>query len=72
MPVFFGSIVLLLLVVIVLGFYFFKSSKEMPKNWYEWKTEFRLQYVGITGLVQDIILKERNHIGEDLNCFNSM
>ncbi|XP_055919607.1 retinol dehydrogenase 12 [Eupeodes corollae] len=43
-------------------FYFFKTSKEMPKNWYEWKTEFRFQYVGAVGLVHDLIYASRDKV----------
>lgn len=50
------------LVLAIVGFYFFKSSKEMPKTWFEWKTELRLQAIGVTGLVQDFMLKDRDRV----------
>ncbi|XP_037954910.1 dehydrogenase/reductase SDR family member on chromosome X-like [Teleopsis dalmanni] len=48
-----GIILLLVLVVIIAGFYFSKTTKDMPKSWYEWKTEFRYQFIGMTGLIHD-------------------
>ncbi|XP_055382289.1 dehydrogenase/reductase SDR family member on chromosome X [Condylostylus longicornis] len=51
-----------LLILMILGFYFFRSSKEFPKTWYEWKTEFRFQYMGILGLIQDISLNKKNNV----------
>lgn len=59
---FFGIIFIILLILGVLGFYFFRSSKEMPKTWYEWKTELSIQRIGVTGLIQDAMLKDRNKV----------
>lgn len=50
------------------AFYFFKTSKEMPKTWYEWKTELRFQYIGIVGLTQDHFFRYRNKVGA---CFHT-
>ncbi|ALC41808.1 CG11200, partial [Drosophila busckii] len=44
---------LILLAVAVYGFLISKTTKEMPKTWFEWKTEFRYQYLGIVGLWHD-------------------
>jgi hypothetical protein len=52
------------LVLAALVFYFSKSSKEMPKNWKEFVIECKVQYCGISGVIEDIILRRRNRIGE--------
>uniref|UniRef100_A0A1I8M3F6 Short chain dehydrogenase n=1 Tax=Musca domestica TaxID=7370 RepID=A0A1I8M3F6_MUSDO len=43
----------LLFVMLACAFWFTKTTKEMPKTWYEWKTEFRYQYIGMTSLMDD-------------------
>ncbi|XP_061401753.1 dehydrogenase/reductase SDR family member on chromosome X [Musca vetustissima] len=43
----------LLFVLLGCAFWFTKTTKEMPKTWYEWKTEFRYQYIGMTSLFDD-------------------
>lgn len=50
------------LVLLFVMFYFFKTSKVMPKNWYEWKTELRFQYVGVLGLIHDFIYASRDKV----------
>lgn len=58
-----GVVIAGVAIAIGAAFYFFKTSKEMPKNWYEWKTELRFQYIGMVGLSQDYFYKCRNKVG---------
>lgn len=58
------------LAAISAAFYFFKTSKEMPKTWYEWKTEFRFQYIGMVGVSQDYLYRHRNKVGMYLQVFS--
>lgn len=51
-----------ILASIFMMFYFFKTSKEMPKSWYEWKTEFKFQYIGAVGLIHDYIYAYRDKV----------
>ncbi|XP_055837573.1 dehydrogenase/reductase SDR family member on chromosome X [Episyrphus balteatus] len=51
-----------ILVSLFVMFYFFKTSKEMPKNWYEWKTELRFQYIGAIGIIHDLIYASRDKV----------
>lgn len=46
------------------AFWFSKTSKEVPKSWYEWKIEFRYQYVGIVGLIEDFIYRSQDQVGK--------
>ncbi|XP_053962188.1 dehydrogenase/reductase SDR family member on chromosome X [Anastrepha ludens] len=55
-------ITLLSLLFVFCGFYFAKTSKEMPKNWYELKTELRYQYIGLVGLAHDFIYRSRDRV----------
>ncbi|XP_004534582.1 dehydrogenase/reductase SDR family member on chromosome X [Ceratitis capitata] len=50
------------LLLVFCGFYFAKTSKEMPKNWYELKTEIRYQYIGIVGLIHDFMYRSRDRV----------
>lgn len=49
-------------------FYFMKSSKEMPKNMKELWIELQVQHSGTQGLVEDLLFRSRNKVGE-LWCF---
>lgn len=51
-----------LLTIMVLGFYFFKSSKQMPKTWSEWQTEFQIQACGAFGLYHDFVLRKKDRV----------
>ncbi|EDW02136.1 dehydrogenase/reductase SDR family member on chromosome X [Drosophila grimshawi] len=53
---------LLLFGLMLCGFIFSKTTKEMPKSWFEWKTEFRYQYLGIIGLVHDAKYASRDRV----------
>ncbi|XP_067633477.1 retinol dehydrogenase 12 [Eurosta solidaginis] len=55
-------ITMLMLALLFASFYFAKTSKEMPKNWYELKMELLFQYIGITGLIQDAIYRSRDRV----------
>lgn len=58
----FLTLVAILFIIAALGFYFCKSSKNLPKGWYEWRTELRLQAAGFAGVVQDYVLRDKNHV----------
>lgn len=45
------------------AFYFTKSSKEMPKNWRQFKSEILWQYLGVRGLIEDYWLRKYNRVG---------
>ncbi|KAM7342257.1 polyprenol dehydrogenase [Cochliomyia hominivorax] len=48
--------------LIVCAFWFAKTSKEVPKSWYEWKMEFRYQYLGIIGLIEDFTYRAKDKV----------
>ncbi|KAI8038851.1 hypothetical protein M5D96_008763 [Drosophila gunungcola] len=48
--------------LLVCAFLFSKTTKEFPKSWFEWKTEFRYQYLGIVGLVHDAQYAARDRV----------
>lgn len=57
---------LLLLVLSALGFvafYLGRSSKEMPKNWRQLRSEILWQYLGVRGLIEDYYLRKYNRVG---------
>lgn len=41
-----------------------RSSKEMPKNWRQLKSEILWQYLGVRGLIEDYYLRNCNRVGE--------
>ena len=45
-------------------FYFLRSTPEMPKNWREFMHEINIQATGSLGLVEDLLMKLRNKVGE--------
>lgn len=45
-------------------FYFMKSSKEMPKNMKELWIELQVQHSGTQGLIEDLLFRTRNKVGE--------
>ncbi|XP_037888082.1 dehydrogenase/reductase SDR family member on chromosome X [Glossina fuscipes] len=53
---------LILLCLIFCAFWFSKTTRDIPKSWYEWKMEFRFQYVGIVGLIDDFIYRCNNKV----------
>ncbi|XP_018791874.1 PREDICTED: dehydrogenase/reductase SDR family member on chromosome X [Bactrocera latifrons] len=53
---------IIIFVILFCGFYFAKTSKEMPKNWYELKTELRYQYIGLVGLIHDFTYRSRDRV----------
>ncbi|XP_030375253.1 dehydrogenase/reductase SDR family member on chromosome X [Scaptodrosophila lebanonensis] len=53
---------LALLALMLCGFIFSKTTKGIPKSWYEWKTEFRYQYMGIVGLIHDAQYAKRDRV----------
>lgn len=58
---------LLFVMICVLGFiafYLGRSSKEMPKNWRQFKSEMMWQYLGVRGLIEDYYLRKHNRVGE--------
>ena len=52
------------LVALALSFYFLRTSKEMPKDLREWKIEISMQIGGTVALVEDILLRGKNKVGE--------
>lgn len=48
-----------------LAFYLARSSKEMPKNWSQFRSEMLWQYLGVRGLIEDYILRKYNRVGKD-------
>ncbi|XP_016995031.1 polyprenol dehydrogenase [Drosophila takahashii] len=48
--------------LLLCAFLFSKTTKEVPKSWFEWKTEFRYQYLGIVGLVHDAHYAARDRV----------
>ena len=55
---------LLIVVVALVAFFFTRSSKKLPKNFAELKSEFLWQVIGIYGLVGDFLYRSRNHVGK--------
>lgn len=47
-----------------LAFYVGRSSKEMPKNWRQLKSEILWQYLGMRGLIEDYYLRKYNRVGK--------
>ena len=56
-------IYLAVLTLLFCMFWFSKTSKEVPKSWYEWKMEFRYQYLGIAGLIEDFTYRSKDKVG---------
>lgn len=54
---------LLIILTLLCGFIFTKTTKGIPKSWFEWKTEFRYQYLGIVGLIHDAQYASRDRVG---------
>lgn len=50
--------------LLLCAFLFSKTTKEFPKSWFEWKTEFRYQYLGIVGLIHDAQHAARDRVGK--------
>lgn len=50
--------------VAFLAFYFLRSSKEMPKNWKSFVVELKIQGNGTIGLIEDMLLRYKNKVGE--------
>lgn len=46
------------------GFFFMRSSKNMPKEWRQWKTEILWQINGFTSLFEDHLLRRTNVVGK--------
>lgn len=56
--------VVLFVLLAFAGFYFTRSSKSMPKNFLELKTEIQWQAMGIYGLAEDFIMRSKNKVGK--------
>lgn len=41
-----------------------RSTKEMPKNFAQLKSELIYQYLGVLGVIDDVMSRKRNRIGE--------
>lgn len=54
---------LLIILTLLCSFIFTKTTKGIPKSWFEWKTEFRYQYLGIVGLIHDAQYASRDRVG---------
>ncbi|KAH8403999.1 hypothetical protein KR215_007784 [Drosophila sulfurigaster] len=48
--------------LLVFGFLITKTTKEVPKSWFEWKTEFKYQYLGMVGLIHDWQYTSRDRV----------
>ncbi|EDW73743.1 uncharacterized protein Dwil_GK19530 [Drosophila willistoni] len=59
---FFAIFWLLFIALLLAAFLFSKTTKEFPKSWFEWKTEFRYQYLGIIGLIHDAQYAARDRV----------
>ncbi|KAI8123964.1 hypothetical protein FF38_08717 [Lucilia cuprina] len=59
---FFAIFFIAFLALLFCAFWFAKTSKEVPKSWYEWKMEFRYQYLGIIGLIEDFRHRPRDRV----------
>ncbi|XP_075165695.1 polyprenol dehydrogenase [Haematobia irritans] len=59
---FFTILFTTLFVLLAVAFWFTRTTKELPKTWYEWKTEFRYQYIGILGLIDDSKKSSANRV----------
>lgn len=57
-------VAIILLALAFAAFYLSRSSKEMPKNWRQFKSELLWQYLGIRGLIEDFMLRRNNRISE--------
>lgn len=44
------------------AFYVGRSSKQMPKNWRQFKSEILWQYLGVRGLIEDYYLRKYNRV----------
>ncbi|KRG05001.1 dehydrogenase/reductase SDR family member on chromosome X isoform X2 [Drosophila mojavensis] len=53
---------LLIILTLLCSFIFTKTTKGIPKSWFEWKTEFRYQYLGIVGLIHDAQYASRDRV----------
>lgn len=51
------------------AFYVGRSSKQMPKNWRQFKSEILWQYLGVRGLIEDYYLRKHNRVGELLTFY---
>lgn len=54
---------LVVFALLFLVFYLARSSKEMPKSWAQFKAELMYQYMGVRGLIEDMVLQKYNHVG---------
>lgn len=57
-------ILLLIVLIVFLAFYLSRSSKEMPKNWSQFRSEILWQYLGVRGLIEDYVLRKYNRVGK--------
>lgn len=57
-------------VAALFGFFFMRSSKNMPKEWRQWRTEIQWQINGFTSLVEDHLLRRTNVVGKIYVYFN--
>uniref|UniRef100_A0A1A9WIU1 Uncharacterized protein n=1 Tax=Glossina brevipalpis TaxID=37001 RepID=A0A1A9WIU1_9MUSC len=53
---------LIILIVLFCAFWFSKTTRDIPKSWYEWKMELSFQYVGILGLIDDFMYRSSNKV----------
>lgn len=56
--------ILFILVQPVLLFIFFRTTKEFPKSWYEFKCEVRTILCGLKSQNEDLVLRKRNRVSE--------
>lgn len=58
----FIALICLALFIALVVFFFLRTSKEMPKNWEEFKIELKMQSAGTTALLEDIFLRYKNKV----------
>lgn len=60
------SMIILLTPLALLGFWFSRTTKELPRTWPEWKMEFTYQYIGMVALIDDFLRKPYDKVGKFL------
>lgn len=59
----FSVVVVGALAAIVFGFVFMRSSKKMPSEWRQFKTEVLWQINGFSSLIEDHVMRRSNKVG---------
>lgn len=59
-----GTLVATLLAAFLFGFFFMRSSKNLPASFSQLYAEVLWQISGFVSMVEDHVLKHKNHTGE--------